>query len=162
MSCTDNIARQSFVEWIVDGKPKHGAVFDDMKLSRARFKYELGPLRCLKRHKNQKIGKYLANKLQCGRPELFWKEINRISKCKVSLPNYIDGVTGAGNISELWKNHFHQLLNCIHEDDALHVDVICSSEMIITIDEIEIAINQLEKKNHVVGPIDGIYAENLL
>ena len=44
------IARQSFVEWIVDGKPKH--VFDDMKRSRARFKYEL---RCLKRHKNQQI-----------------------------------------------------------------------------------------------------------
>ena len=54
----------------------------------------------------------------------YWKEINRISKCKVSLPNCIDGVTGAGNICELWKNHFHQLLNCIHDDDALHVDVI--------------------------------------
>ena len=40
-----NIARQSFLEWIVEGKPKHGTVFDDMKLSRARFKYEL---RCLK------------------------------------------------------------------------------------------------------------------
>ena len=26
-----NIARQSFMEWIVDAKPKHGAVFDDMK-----------------------------------------------------------------------------------------------------------------------------------
>ena len=32
---------------------KHGTVFDDMKCSRARFKYEL---RCLKRHKNQQIG----------------------------------------------------------------------------------------------------------
>ena len=100
-----NSARQSFMEWIVDGKPKHGAVFDDMKRSRARFKYEL---RCLKRHKNQLIDDFLANKLQCGRLERFWKEINRISKCKVSLPNCIDGVTGAADICELWKNHFHQ------------------------------------------------------
>ena len=152
-----NIARQSFVEWIVHGKPKHGTVFDDMKRSRARFKYEL---RCLKRHKNQQICDNLANQLQGGRPERFWKEINRISKCKVSLPNCIDGVTGAGNICELWKNHFHQLLNCIHDDDALHVDVIYSSEMIITVDEIEFAISQLEK-NKSCG-IDGIYAENLL
>ena len=55
-----NIARQSFVEWIVDGKPKHGrpTVFDDMKRSRGRFKYEL---RCLKRHKNQQIGDSLTN-----------------------------------------------------------------------------------------------------
>ena len=128
-----------------------------MKRSRARFKYEL---RCLKRHKNQQIGDNLANQLQGGRPERFWKEINRISKCKVSLPNCIDGVTGAGNICELWKNHFHQLLNCIHDDDALHVDVIYSSEMIITVDEIEFAISQLEK-NKSCG-IDGIYAENLL
>ena len=55
------------------------------------------------------------------------KVINRISKCKVSLPNGIGGVTGAGNICELWKNHFHKLLNCIHDDDALHVDVIYSN-----------------------------------
>ena len=142
-----NIARQSFLEWIVEGKPKHGTVFDDMKLSRARFKYEL---RCLKRHKDQQIGDSLANKLQDSKPEHFWKEINRISKCKVTLPNCIDGVTGANNICELWKNHFHQLLNCIQNDDALHVDVIYSSEMIITVDEIEVAISQLEKTNHVV------------
>ena len=104
----------------------------------------------------------LTVKLQCGRPERFWKEINRISKCKVSLPNCIDGVTGAANICELWKNHFHQLLNCIHDDDALHVDVIYSSEMSrpITVDEIEFAISQLEK-NKSCG-MDGIYAENLL
>ena len=49
------------------------------------------------------------------------------------------------NIFELWKNHFHQLLNCIQDDDALHVYVIYSSEMIITVDEIEVAISQLEK-----------------
>ena len=99
----------------------------------------------MKRHKNQQIGDNLATKLHGGRPERFWKEINRISKCKVSLPNRIDGVTGAGNICELWKNHFHQLLNCIHDDDALHVDVIYSSEMIVTVGEIEFAISQIEK-----------------
>ena len=114
----------------------------------------------MKRHKDQQIGDSLANKLQDSKPEHFWKEINRISKCKVTLLNCIDGVTGANNICELWKNHFHQLLNCIQEDDALHVDVIYSSEMIITVDEIEVAISQLEK-NQSCG-IDAIYAEHLL
>ena len=42
-----------------------------------------------------------------------------------------------------------QSLPPIHDDDALHIDVIYSSEMSITVDEIEFAISQLEK-NHVV------------
>ena len=42
----------------------------------------------------------------------------------------------------------------------LVVQYIYSSEMIITVDEIEFAISQLEK-NKSCG-IDGIYAENLL
>ena len=59
------IARQSFEQWIVDGKPKHGTAFDDMKRPQACEQ------RCLKRHKNQQIGDSLANKLQGGRPERF-------------------------------------------------------------------------------------------
>ena len=35
--------------------------------------------------------------------------------------------------------------SCKLNYDALHVDVIYSSEMIITVDEIEVAISQLEK-----------------
>ena len=42
----------------------------------------------------------------------------------------------------------------------MHVDVIYSSEMSITVDEIEVAISQLEK-NKSCG-IDAIYAEHLL
>ena len=43
--------------------------------------------------------------------------------------------------SGLWRTAL--LLNCIQDDAALHVDVIYSSEMIITVDEIEVAISQL-------------------
>ena len=74
-----------------------------MKLSRARFKYGL---RFSKQHKTQLISNSLATKLQEGRPDRFWKEINRMSNCTVPLPNSIDGVTGADSITELWKGHF--------------------------------------------------------
>ena len=34
-----DIARESLSHWRVHGCPKHGIIFDDMKTSRARFKY---------------------------------------------------------------------------------------------------------------------------
>ena len=52
-------ARQSFKAWVDADKPKHGFVFDEMKRSRASFKYGL---RFLKRHTNQEIGNLLAAK----------------------------------------------------------------------------------------------------
>ena len=37
-------ARQSFKAWVDADKPKHGFVFDEMKRSRASFKYEQAAL----------------------------------------------------------------------------------------------------------------------
>ena len=112
-----------------------GTVFESVKLSRARFKYGL---RFLKQHKTQLISNTLATKLQEGRPDRFWKEVNRINNCKVPLPNGIDGVTGADNITELWKGHFEQLFNCIHDNDitSFHYDVTYTNYIFGTDDEI--------------------------
>ena len=151
-------ARQSFKAWVDAGKPKHGFVFDEMKRSRASFKYEL---RFLKRHTNQEIGNLLAAKLQAGKTDCFWKEVRRMNNCKVPLPNCIDGISGAGNITELWRSRFCNLLNCIQDDDinTLAVDVTFSEDIYVTITDIESAIGQLDK-NKSCG-LDGIYAEHL-
>ena len=153
------MARQHFLAWVVAGKPKHGPVFESMKLSRARFKYGL---RFLKRHKTQLISNSLATKLQEGRPDRFWKEVNCMNNCKVPLPNSIDGVNGADNLTELWKGHFEQLFNCIHDNDitSLHYDVTYTNDILCTVDEIESVIGQLDK-NKSCG-LDGVYAEHLM
>ena len=94
ISCTMLLGKASKHGWMLD-KPKHGFVFDEMKRSRASFKYGL---RFLKRHTNQEIGNLLAAKLQAGRTDRFWKEVGRKNNCKVPLPNCIDGISGADNI----------------------------------------------------------------
>ena len=86
------MARDTFVVWVNEGKPRHGLIFNDMKSTRARFKYGL---RILKQHNNQIIRNSLAAKLQQTRPDHFWKEINRLHSSKMPTPNCIDGVTGA-------------------------------------------------------------------
>ena len=85
-----------------------------IKNTRARFKYGL---RILKQHKNQIISNSLAAKLQQTRPDHFWKEINRLHSSKMPTPNCMDGVTGANDIVELWKDRFQRLLNCIQDDN---------------------------------------------
>ena len=85
-----------------------------------------------------------------------------MNNCKVPLQNSIDGVTGADNITELWKGHFGQLLNCIHDNDitSLHYDVTYTNDIFGTVDEIELVIGQLDK-NKSCG-FDCVYAEYLM
>ena len=123
-----NVARHNFLAWVVAGKPKHGPAFESMKLSRARFKYGL---RFLKQHKTQLISNSLDTKLQESKTGKFWKEVNRMNNCKVPLPNSIDGVTGADNITELWKGHFEQLFKCIHNNDITSHHYIMMSHILI-------------------------------
>ena len=35
------IARKAFLSWQSDGKPRHGLIYEEMKLTRSRFKYAL-------------------------------------------------------------------------------------------------------------------------
>ena len=85
-----------------------------------------------------------------------------MNNCKVPLPNCIDGISGADNITELWRSRFCKLLNCIHDDDmnTLSVDdVTFSNDIYVTVTDIESVVGQLDK-NKSCG-LDGIYAEHL-
>ena len=152
------MARDKFVVWVNEGKPRQGLIFNYMKNTRARFKYGL---RILKQHKNQIISNSLAAKLQQTRPDHFWKDINRWHSSKMPTPNCIDGVTGANDIVELWKDRFQRLLNCIQDEniEELPVDVSYSSDIHVTVADIESDIGHLD--NNKSCGLDGIYAEHL-
>ena len=64
-------------------------------------------------------------------------------------------------ITELWKSHFEQLLNCVSGRDTktLSYECIFNSNMVISPGEIEDAINNLADGKSC--GIDGIYAEHL-
>ena len=45
----------------------------------------------------------------------FWKEVTATNRAKAVLPCNIEGVSGADNIAELWRQHYSALFNCIME-----------------------------------------------
>ena len=85
-----------------------------------------------------------------------------MNNCKVPLPNCIDGISDADNITDLWRSRFCKLLNCINYDDmnALSFDVTFSNDIYVTVTDIESIVGQLDKNKSC--DLDGIiYAEHL-
>ncbi len=46
----------------------------------------------------------------------FWKEVRTLNSCGISLPCILDGVSGAENIVELWRQHYFRLFNCVQNE----------------------------------------------
>ena len=65
-------------------------------------------------------------------------------------------------ITELWKGHFEQLFNCIHDNDitSLYYDFTYTNDIFGTVGEIELVIGQLDT-NKLCG-LNGVYAEHLM
>jgi len=51
----------------------------------------------------------LAEKLLCNNTTDFWKEGRAKNKVNNLLPCTIEGVSGADNIAELWRQHYSAL-----------------------------------------------------
>ena len=105
-------AGECFLSWRDTGKPRQGQKFDLMQQSGARFKYAI---RAIKQRENAPRREYLAKKMTSNSNCAFWKEIKKMNNVNTPLPNCIAGVSGGGNISELWREQFSELLNCISD-----------------------------------------------
>ena len=84
-------ARECFVMWCNNGKPRQGWLFDLMRQTRSQFKYAL---RTVKNNENVLCRESLANKLACSNPNKFWQEIRTMTSRSTSLPSSIEGVSG--------------------------------------------------------------------
>ena len=103
----------------------------------------------------------IAEALCDGSDGNFWREIKKVSRNDIPLPISIDEATGKKEVVDLWKNHFEQLLNCVHGKNIseLGFQYKYDNNMIISPGAIEDAINDL-----AVGKscgLDGIYSEHL-
>ena len=101
----------------------------------------------------------LAGKLRKHSYCDFWKEVKLINNCKAPLPSNIDGTCGSENIAELWRQHYYELFNCIKNDAFIPDNVDPSENLMITPDEIQKAIINLE--NNKACGVDHITAEHL-
>ena len=101
----------------------------------------------------------LARKLQINNVNDFWKEIKTVNNSKVPLPSNIDGVSGLEEISQLWRQRYSELLNCVKSDLFIVDSVEFSDDAIVSPAEIHEAMMKL-KDNKACGP-DNIAAEHI-
>ena len=155
-----DIARKRFKAWREANKPRdtNNSFFREMNSSRARFKLAI---RYIKRHENQMRQEAIANALCEDGEGNFWKEIKKLTPNNVPLPTSIGDANGKKEVTELWKTHFEQLLNCVSGRDTKNLSYECmfNSNMVISPGEIEDAINNLAEGKSC--GTDGIYAEHL-
>ena len=77
-----DIARECLRYWRIHGCPKHSIIFDDMKTSKAIFKYAV---RYIDRNKDAIVADRMASNLLEKNTNEFWKDVNVKNKCKKPL-----------------------------------------------------------------------------
>ena len=157
-------AREAYVSWRNNGKPRHGMTYTNMKQTRAYFKMVLR--KCKKDEATAKADS-LANKLLERDDKAFWREMKKINNSSLPIASMVNGVSGVKNVTDMWKVYFESLLNSSTcEKYKSQVDNIVNSadcnmfnyERCMPSD-IQIAIKDI-KIGKACG-IDGIYGEHL-
>ena len=114
-----SLARDAFIAWSNEGKPRQGSLYDEMRVTRARFKLAL---RYCKQNQEALKADALANSLSSNNTNKFWSEISKLTNSNV-INNVlsIDGICGADDIANMWKEHFSKLYN--REPTSLHKSI---------------------------------------
>ena len=163
-TCADlhDQARDAFILWKINGKPRAGPICQIMRSTRANFK---AALRLCKKNNQRDEADQLAKKLLNSNRKDFWKNIKNVKNehQNVPLAENIDGATGAEAITKMWKEHYSKLLNS-SADERLKGSVIgrINEDLMyerVSSNQIAKAIDTL-KKGKSAG-IDGIYGEHL-
>jgi hypothetical protein len=58
----------------------------------------------------------LAKKLSTKDMTSFWKSIKAMNNKNIMLASSVNGVTGQHEISEMWREHYSGILNCVHNE----------------------------------------------
>jgi len=93
----------------------------------------------------------LATSLSHKHMMAFWKSIGNLSDKSIPLATFINGITGAGKMSEMWSQHYSGILNCVNNvTKKCHVQSLLNSidstdQFIITPNNIAMAIRDLER-----------------
>ena len=103
-------ARDAFLLWKANGKPKQGPMWEFMRTARSQFKYALR--QCDKQKSTIKSNK-LANHLLEKDTNNFWKHVKNTDKKEYNPPaaETVGGKTGSKEIAEMWRKYFQNLLN---------------------------------------------------
>lgn len=102
--------------WALVGKPKHGYIYDQLRLAKSRFKYAL---RFCFRNEKDLRAKSLADKLVRNPCDTvaFWKEVRKLNSSP-PLAQCVGNISGENNIAGMWKTHFSGILNSVQNDSC--------------------------------------------
>ncbi len=105
-------------------RPRQGQLLDQKKLTNAKYKYAV---RYICKHEQVMRADLMAENLLCNNMNAFWKDVRSIHRSNVTLPCSIEGVSGAENIAELWRQHYTTLFNCVKSEPG-KVEVVSSMD----------------------------------
>ena len=158
-------AREAFLLWKDNGRPRQGSLCDEMRQTRAHFKLAL---RYCKGHIEQMKADACADACFDKDARKFWNTVQRISNSKAtSLINSINNISGEQNIADMWQEHFKQLYNSCSNtahSERFQNKVMREESMnnvanlhVVSVYDVLFAMSEL-KTGKAVGP-DGIPAE---
>ena len=118
-----------------------------MRSSKSRFKYALRSVRSKELIRADAMASDFLNNDQ----DLFWKEVKKLNSYKSILTNIIDGISGDSNITNLWKNHFCNILDANVCDSDLKNDIMVqlqniqyTNDMTVSARDVSNLISQLK------------------
>ncbi len=158
-------AREAFVLWQNNSKPRQGALFQLMQTTRARFK---SALRYCRANESRARADALARRFLLKDTKSFWGQIKHLKNDSNFTPaSTVDGITGEEHICSMWRDHYSTLLNSNSDTSSkqsvLHSLSTSSSNNLrhnFTTEEIDQAIRTL-KKDRAAGP-DILQAEHFI
>ena len=141
-------ARQNYIFWHDSGKPRQGEAVELMRRCRLNFKYIL---RQCQTHEEIMRANAMATSLTNKDQVSFWKHVGKINNLRTPLPSNVNGVTGHGNITDMWSKHYEALLNSIkHESEKASViahindNSTCSDNLVVNSCHVNEAIHSLK------------------
>ena len=79
------------------------------------FKYAI---RQVKRNEDRARADALAKDLESKNDKSFWKNVSKINRKHLPLPNVLNGCHGEKDIANMWGDHYETLLNCVKSDEC--------------------------------------------
>ena len=109
-------AKDALWWWNFNNRPQYGLIYDNMRTTRAHFKYAL---RFAKRQRETAEADSLARDLSNKDVDHFWKTVHKLNSNSTTQANVIDGISGQDNIANYWRDHFYKILNTNDCDKSL-------------------------------------------
>ena len=155
-------AREAFLTWVENGKPRQGHLADEKRKTQADFKRAVKHCKVLSAtNKANKLAENLIN----NNSKSFWSEVKKQTSNNCTQANTIDNISGDKGISNLWRDYYEDLLNSTistkYKDEVREFLNYCDvNDFHIYIIDVKDAIKHL-KKGKAAG-LDKLSAEHFM